>query len=234
VYAGLKITPPFFEIGPKAYLYGKDALKLAQYADRMSRKYNVQIIFTPQYVDIWNIAHHTRSLLVFAQHMDSLEIGRGIGSVLPEAVKTAGAVGVLLNHSEKRLTMDELAVTIKRADQVGLASMVCADHLEDTKVIARMNPNIIIVESPELIGVGKRAVGDKELIARTNQMIHQINSDILILHGAGISTGKDVYDIIAAGSQASGSTSGILNASDPFAVLEEMIRSVRQAWNDTH
>jgi triosephosphate isomerase len=33
--------------------------------------------------------------------MDSLPIGRGIGSVLPEALKGDGAVGVLLNHAEK-------------------------------------------------------------------------------------------------------------------------------------
>lgn len=234
MYSGLKITPPFFELGPKAFLYGDAALKLALYADGVSDKYNVQVIFTPQAVDIWNIAHHTKNILVFAQHMDSIPIGRGIGSILPEAVKAAGAVGVLLNHSEKRLTMDELNRTIQRAEQVGLASMACADNLEDALVIARMNPNIIIVESPELIGVGRRAVGDCEMIARTNKLVHQINPDILILHGAGISSGKDVYDIIAAGSQASGSTSGILNAKDPYAMLEEMIHSVREAWDKTH
>jgi triosephosphate isomerase len=33
--------------------------------------------------------------------MDPLPIGKGNGTVLPEAVKAAGAVGVLLNHAEK-------------------------------------------------------------------------------------------------------------------------------------
>ena len=55
-----------------------------------------------------------------------------------------------------------------------------------------------------------------------------------MLHGAGISSGKDVYAIIAAGAQGTGSTSGVIKAPDPFAMLEEMIRSVRQAWDDTH
>jgi triosephosphate isomerase (TIM) len=234
MYRGIQISPPFFEIGPKAYLYGKEALKLARHADRVSAKYHVPIIFTPQYVDIPLLAQGTRNLLVFAQHMDSLPIGRGIGSVLPEAVRAAGAVGVLLNHAEKKLPLDELERTLRRADEVGLASMACADDLEEAVKVARMAPNIIIAESPDLIGVGKRGENDREKVARINAAIWEINPEIRVLHGAGISCGQDVYDIIAAGSQAAGSTSGILKAEDPFAMLEEMIRSVRAAWDDTH
>jgi triosephosphate isomerase len=234
MYRGIKITPPFFEIGPKAYLYGKDVLRLARHADRMSAKYHVQIIFTPQYVDIPLLAHNTRHLLIFAQHMDSLPIGRGIGSVLPEAVKVAGAAGVLLNHAEKKLTHEELERTIHRADEVGLASMVCADNLEEALKVARMSPNIIVAESPDLIGVGKRGENDRASVARINTAIWDVNPDIRVLHGAGISCGQDVYNIIAAGSQAAGSTSGIIKASAPFAMLEEMIRSVRTAWDAAH
>jgi triosephosphate isomerase len=234
MYRGIRITPPFFEIGPKAYLYGRDLLRLARHAGRVSAKYRVQVIFTPQYVDIPLLAHRTRHLLVFAQHMDSLPVGRGIGSVLPEAVKAAGAVGVLLNHAEKKLTLEELERTIRRADEVGLASMACADDLEEAVKIARMAPNIIIAESPDLIGVGRRGENDHEAVASINAAIWDINPEIRVLHGAGISRGEDVYNIIAAGSQAAGSTSGILMADDPFAMLEEMIRSVRAAWNETH
>jgi len=234
MYRGLRITPPFFEIGPKAYLYGKQALELAKHADAMSKKYDVQVIFTPQYVDIAPIAHEMKHVLVFAQHMDSLRVGRGIGSVLPEAVKAAGGAGVLLNHVEKRLSMDELRCTMQRADDVGLATMVCADNLEDAVSIARLEPNIIIAESPELIGVGKREADDQAAIAEINRAVWDINSEIRVLHGAGISSGQDVYEVIAAGAQGTGSTSGIIKAQDPFAMLEEMLRAARQAWNKTH
>jgi triosephosphate isomerase len=54
------------------------------------------------------------------------------------------------------------------------------------------------------------------------------------LHGAGISSAQDVYEIISMGAQATGSTSGIIKAKDPFAMLEEMIRAVREAWNKSH
>lgn len=234
MHRGLKIVPPFFEIGPKAYLYGRDALALARHADAMSKKYAVQIIFTPQYVDIPLLAHEMERVLVFAQHMDLLEVGRGIGSVLPEAVKAAGAVGVLLNHVEKRLSLDELQRTMKRADEVGLATMVCADDLENAVVIAKMRPNIIIAESPELIGVGKRGGNDQRVIEEINRAVWNVNPEIRVLHGAGISCGQDVFDVVAAGAQGAGSTSGIIKAKDPFAMLEEMIRSAREAWDKTH
>jgi len=234
MFRGLTIVPPFFEIGPKAYLYGGDALALAKHADAMSGKYDVQIIFTPQLVDISLLAHEMKHILVFAQHMDSLKIGRGIGSVLPEAVKAAGAAGVLLNHVEKRLSMDELQLTMQRADEVELATMVCADTLEDAVAIAKMQPNIIIAESPDLIGVGKRGGDDSHIIEEINRAVWNVNPEIRVLHGAGISCGQDVYDVVAAGAQGAGSTSGIIMAKDPFAMLEEMIRSAREAWDKTH
>ncbi len=234
MYRGITVTPPFFEIGPKAYLYGKEALKLARVANRMSAKYNVQVIFTPQYVDIPILARATKNLLVFAQHMDSLPVGRGVGSVLPEAVKAAGAVGVLLNHAEKKLSLDELERTIRRADEVGLASMACADNLEEAVLVARMRPNIIIAESPDLIGVGKRLANDHQSIAEINGAIWAIDPEIRVLHGAGISCGQDVYDIISAGAQAAGSTSGILKADNPFVMVDEMIHAVRSAWDKYH
>lgn len=234
MYQGLELIPPFFEIGPKAYLYGKEVLSLAEFADELCEKYNVQIIFTPQYVDIPLLARETKNLLIFAQHMDSLEIGRGVGSVLPEAVKAAGAEGVLLNHAEKPLPFEIIQRTIQRADEVGLASMVCAGSLEEVEIIARINPNILLAEPPELIGVGKRGADDQEAIRKINELVWEINPEILVLHGAGISCGQDVYEIIALGAQATGSTSGIIKAKDPFVMMEEMIHSVREAWNKTH
>ena len=47
-----RIKPPFFEIGVKNYLYGDQVLELALAADRASREYGVDIIFTTPYADI--------------------------------------------------------------------------------------------------------------------------------------------------------------------------------------
>ena len=230
MYKEFKIKPPFFEIGPKAYLYGEGVLALAKAADKVAGKYDVQIIFDPQYTDIPMLARETENLLIFAQHMDSLPIGRGYGSVLPEAVKAAGAVGVMLNHAEKRISLAELNKTIKRADEVGLATMVCADTIEEAAAIAHLAPNIVVAEEPELIGTGKTS--DVDYVKKTMEVVHSINPDIHVLQGAGISSGKDVYKVIKAGAAATGSSSGIYKAVDPAAMVEEMIHAMRKAWDE--
>ena len=232
MYKNLKIKPPFFEIGPKAYLYGEEMLKLAKVIDKTALKYDVDIIVTPQYTDIRLLADNTERILVFAQHMDPLPVGRGLGSVLPEAVKAAGAVGVMLNHAEKPVTDDVLAETIKRADEVGLGTIVCADTIEDVKKIAKMGPNLIVAEPTELIGTGKTS--DSNYVIDTIKTVHDINPDIMVLQGAGISNGTDVYNTIKLGAQATGSTSGIIKADDPYAMVEEMIYNLRRAWDELH
>ncbi|MBC7333348.1 MAG: triose-phosphate isomerase [Actinobacteria bacterium] len=230
MYREFKIKEPFFEIGPKAYLYGKDVVSLAKAADRISEKYGIPIIFDPQYTDIPIVARETKNLLVFAQHMDSLHIGRGYGSVLPEAIKAAGAVGVILNHSEKRITLSELNRTIKRADEVGLATMVCADTIEEAAAIAHLCPNIIVAEEPEYIGTGKTS--SAEFIRKATEVVHKINPEIKVLIGGGISSPEDVYRVIKAGALATGSSSGVCKAQDPALMVEEMIRALCKAWSE--
>ena len=232
MYKDFKIKPPFFEIGPKAYLYGEEMLKLAKVIDKVAMKYDVDIIVTPQYTDIRLLADNTERILVFAQHMDYLPIGRGLGSVLPEAVKAAGAVGVMLNHAEKPLTFDAIEKTIRRADEVGLATIVCADTIEDVKTIAKIGPNLIVAEPTELIGTGKTS--DSNYVLETIRIVNEINPDIMVLQGAGISNGQDVYNTIKLGAQATGSTSGIIKAQDPYAMVEEMIYNLRKAWDELH
>jgi len=232
MYKGKKIEPPFFEIGPKAYMYGKRILKLAKAADKASEKYGVSIIFTPQYTDIQMISQETSHLYVFAQHMDPIVVGRGLGSVLPEAVKAAGAVGVMLNHAEKPMNVGDLHKAIIRAGEVGLISIVCADSTEEAAAIAEFGPDIIVAEPTALIGTGKTS--DEEYVIRAVAAIRKVNPAIQVLPAAGIRTGADVYRMIKAGAEGTGTTSGIMKAKDPEGMMEEMIRSAREAWDEVH
>lgn len=226
-----RIKPPFFELGPKAYLYGDSLLALAKHADYASKKYDVDIIITPQHADIRLLAGVLERVFVFAQHMDPIPVGPGIGTMLPEAIKSAGAQGVFLNHAEKRMTLSDICRAISRAKEVGLISMVCADTPDEAVAIAHFAPDILVAEAPELIGTGKRNPEDMTVIQQINTMVGRINPNIRILHGAGISDEKDVAAVIAAGAEATGSTSGVIKAKDPFAMLENMIASVRAEWD---
>jgi len=231
MYTEINLKPPIFEMGLKGYLYGKKALEFAKAADSISKKYEVSIIFDPQYVDIPKIVEETENLYIFAQHMDSIEIGRGVGSILPEALKEAGVVGTILNHSERRITLSDIYRTIKRADNVGLATFVCADSPQEAVAVAQLNPNIILVEPPELIETGK-PVGKlfKDIISKTIAMVKKINPKIIICSGGGIRNADDVKKIIRLGAEATGSTSAILKADDPVKKLEEMIKALKEMW----
>ena len=225
-----KIRPPFFEVGPKVYMWGERMLRLAKTLDKIAEAYDLDIILTPQYTDIAAVAANTERIHVYAQHMDSVRPGRGLGAVLPEAVKEAGAVGVMLNHAEKKLDMPTLAATMARADEVGLATIVCADTLEEIKAIAALGPNLMVAEPTALIGTG--VASDMGYVKATIDAVYAINPEIMVLQGAGISTPEDVYRVISAGAQATGCTSAIMAADDPEAIAWKMLEALRRAWDE--
>lgn len=230
--ANCKIKAPFFEIGPKSYLYGDDILELALAADKASETYDVDVIFTCPVVDIRRVAEATKRLHIFAPHMDPIYPGRGLADTLPESLVAAGAEGVMLNHVEKPLAFDVLAETIKRADEVGLTTIVCADSMADAGRIAGLHPDIIVAEPSELIGTGV-SVGPEYVAAATNS-VKNVDENILVLTAAGIAGGEDVYNTIMAGADATGSSSGVAKAADRPAMVDEMIAACRRAWNERH
>lgn len=230
--ANCKIKAPFFEIGPKSYLYGDDIMELALAADAASEKYDVDVIFTCPVVDIRRVAEATKRLHVFAPHMDPIYPGRGLADTLPESLVAAGAEGVMLNHVEKPLSFEVLAETIKRADEVGLTTIVCADSMADASKIAGLHPDIIVAEPSELIGTGV-SVGP-EYVAAATDSVKNVDADILVLTAAGIAGGEDVYNTIMAGADATGSSSGVAKADDRPAMVDEMISACRRAWNERH
>ena len=228
----LILKPPFFEIGPKNYLFGDDILDLARIADEAAAKYDVRVIYTTPYADIRRVAESVKNLKVFAPHMDDIPVGRGIACVLGESLKAAGADGVMLNHAERPLPASTLVRTLNRARELGLMSIVCADSMAETRAVAEMHPDLMITEPTELIGTGQAA--DLSYVKTSVDAITKIDPNIGILVGGGISNGTDVYNTIMAGADATGSSSGIVKAADPGAMVDEMLQALRQAWDDRH
>ena len=226
------LKPPFFEIGPKNYLFGDQILDLARIADEAAAKYDVRVIYTTPYADIRRVAENVKYLKVFAPHMDDIPVGRGLACVLGESLKAAGAVGVMLNHAERPLPASTLARTLNRARELGLMSIGCADSMTETRAVAQMHPDLMITEPTELIGTGQAA--DLSYVKTSVDAIQSIDPNIGILVGGGISNGTDVYNTILAGADATGSSSGIVKAADPGAMVHDMLAAVRQAWDERH
>ena len=134
---------PFLVVNPKSYLYGKASLELALASDKVAKDTGLTVFFTCPYADLRMIKENTQHIIVTAQSMDPLSPGRGMGHVLGESLKEAGAGAVFLNHAENPKTLSDLYKTIQHAKELGLITVVCADSVTEAKAVACMKPDIV-------------------------------------------------------------------------------------------
>lgn len=225
-----EVTVPFLFVNPKSYLYGGQSLALALAADEISEKYGVIIFFTCPYADLRMIAEKTSRVVVTAQNMDSLRPGRGMGAVLPESLAEAGAKAVVLNHAENQKTLAELNACIKRAKELDLITIVCADSTIEAKAVAELGADVILAEPTELIGTGTTAGVD--YIVESTKAIKAVNPETKVMIASGITTAEDCYRVVFNGADGTGSTSGIIKAPDPAKRVEEMTAAIVKAVGD--
>jgi triosephosphate isomerase (TIM) len=205
----------------KTYLEstGQNAITLAKQAEKAAKETGACIVVAPQAVDLQKVAEAVE-IPVFAQHIDPIRPGSSTGHVLAEAVKDAGAVGTLINHSERQLRLIDIDATIALCREKGLTSCVCANNPLVSAAVAAMHPDITSMEPPELIGSGISVSKAKpEIISDTVKLVHQVNSKMTILCGAGISTAEDVSIALKLGTKGVLVASGIVKAKDPYSVL---------------
>ena len=226
----VKIRTPFFETSVKNYIYGDAVLEFAMAADRAAVKYDVDVLFISPYTEIRRIRENCPHLILLAPYMDTLRPGRGMADVLPEALKAAGAQGVVINHCERPMTLSAIKQTIDRANELDMLSFVCADTVEEAMAVAQLHPDIINPEPTELIGSGNAS--DMRYVMEAIQAVKSIDKNIMVEQAAGITTAQQIYDFIMAGSEAAGSASGILKSPDPLALLDEMVSYVKKARED--
>ena len=223
-----KLRTPIILINFKSYkeATGKKAFKLAKTAEKVSLETEVYIGLAPQLVDLASIAHLV-TLPVFAQHIDPIAPGSFTGHVLPESVREAGATGTLINHSERCLKLADIDMTVRRAREVDLVSVVCANNPEVSAAVASLKPDMLAVEPPELIGTGVPVSKAKpEVVSGTAELVKKINSDVLVLCGAGITRGEDVAAALKLRTEGVLVASGIVKAKDPYRVLLEFAEAI--------
>jgi triosephosphate isomerase (TIM) len=218
------VRAPYFEVSIKNYLYGDAVLALAEAADACAAEVGVDVVFVTPYTEIRRVAERTSHLKVFAPYMDSLRPGRGIAAVLPEAVRAAGADGVVLNHVERPMSLAELELAIERARELDLLSFVCAGSPLEAGMLARLGPDILNPEPADRIGTPSAV--DLGFMRAADAAVKEVDDGILVEIAAGISSPEDVHAYIAAGADGCGAASGIMLAPDPAAMLTSMIEAV--------
>lgn len=223
-----KIRTPLILVNFKTYseATGRKAVELAKTAEKISLETEACIALAPQFVDIASIAS-TVSVPVFAQHIDPITPGSFTGHILPESIRETGAVGTLINHSERRLKLADIDATITRARESDLLSVVCANNATVSAAAAALKPNMIAVEPPELIGTGIPVSKAKpEVVSGTVDLVKRMNPDVVILCGAGITRGEDVAAALRLGTEGVLVASGVVKAKDPYKVLLEFAESI--------
>lgn len=224
------LRAPFFETSVKNYIYGDAVLDFAVAVDRAAARHDVDAMFISPYTEIRRIREHCPNLIILAPYMDLLRPGRGMADVLPEALRDAGAQGVVINHCERPMTLTQIRQTIERAAELDMLSFVCADTVAEAVAVAHLGPDIVNPEPTELIGSGQAS--DISYVRGVSQRVKEVNPKILVEQAAGITTAQQIYDFIMAGSDGAGSASGILNSADPVSLLNEMVEAVATARDD--
>ncbi len=225
-----QVNPPLFVVGLKAYIWGRRALRLAKIIEEISRDTSVCFCIVPQLVDIYLLAKETK-VPIFASTMDPIKPGRGAGLHLPEALKEAGAVGVMINHCENRRTLSDIQKLIRRAHEVGLLALVCCDSPEIAAAAALLGADLVASEPPELIGtlssVGRVMEG---FVKNSVEAVKRINPKTTVLVGAGVSTPEDAAKIIRLGADGTGASRAVFEAEDPKTLLKQIARAVEDEW----
>ena len=180
---------------------GESALSLAKICAEVEKETGIKIIPIVQVVDIFRLA--SQGLNVWAQHMDGIDFGPHTGQILPKALKEAGAKGILLNHAEKKLSLEELKkIMEKRQD---FQTLVCSESIKEGQQIATLKPDFLAYEPSELIG-GTVSVSQAkpEIISDFVAKIKEVP----ILIGAGIHNKEDIKKALELGAK------GVLASSD--------------------
>jgi triosephosphate isomerase len=222
------MAEPFILINCKAFPQGMGSRGqlIAEAAEAVMEESGVRIGMAPVYTEIHPISHHFR-IPVYAQHIDGVEPGAFTGHVTAAAVRHAGAVGTLINHSERRLTLAGIEAAVKAARAARLETVVCTNNDPTTAAASALGPDFVAVEPPELIGSGISVCkADPGIIKRSVEAARKVNPQVKVLTGAGIQSGDCVKTALDLGTNGVLLASSVVKAEDPAKVLRDLVSLV--------
>ncbi len=209
----------------KAYaeVDGVKAVDLAKACEKVAAETGAKIVACPPMVELSQVAASV-SIPVLSQNIDPKKPGSATGWVTPSMVKACGCAGTLINHAEHKVDNEVVGQAIAMAHELGLVTVVCANTVEDAKVLAKYAPEYIAVEPPELIG-GDISVttADPAIVRDTVDAVKAVNPEVRVLCGAGVKNGKDVAAALSLGAEGVLLASGVVKAKDPYAVLKDLV-----------
>lgn len=216
-----------FIINCKNYeeISGNKIIKFVKTAEEISKKFKVKIAIAPPQHLIGVATNSTIPIL--AQHVDTAKIGSTTGYIVPELLKKSKVKGSLINHSEHRISSKEISQLVSKLKQLKMISVVCVKDVAEVKKYAKLNPDYIAIEPPELIGSGKAVSTEQpDLISKAADAVKKEKNNTKLLCGAGIVSGNDVSKAIELGSKGILVASGIIKAKDWTKIISEFSKAM--------
>ena len=202
--------------------YPSDPVGIATAARDVAAESDVRIAVSPQAAHLERVAE--TGVETWAQHVSPVEHGSHTGSTLAEAVADAGAVGTLVNHSERRLRLADIDGALDAADRADLETIVCANNPSQVGAAAALGPDGVAVEPPELIG-GDVSVSqaDPDIVENAVDAAAAVDDSVDVLCGAGISSGEDLVSAGDLGASGVLLASGVAKADEPKEALADLV-----------
>lgn len=222
------VRTPLILVNFKAYpeALGPRALDLAKTCAVVAEETGRSIAIAPSALDLAQVAGSVR-LPVFAQHLDPVETGKATGWIPPEAALAAGAVGTLVNHSERKVAWEEMRDLIAKGRKLGLEVVACADDVAEAETAAKLGPDYIAIEPPELIGGDVSVTTARpEVITKAVERIRAQNPRVQVLCGAGVKAGTDVAKALELGTVGVLLASGVVKARNPERALRDLAKGL--------
>jgi triosephosphate isomerase len=216
-----------FVINCKNYeeIAGNEIIKFVKIAEKVSKKFKVKIAIAPPQHLIGLVSNS--SITILAQHIDDSKIGSTTGFVIPELLKKSKVKGSLINHSEHRISSEEIQKLVLKLKELKMISILCVKDVAEAKKYAKLDPDYIAIEPPELIGSGKAVSKEKpELITKAAIAVKSAKNKTKLLCGAGIVSGEDVSKAAELGSKGILVASGIVKSKDWNKVMTEFAKSM--------
>jgi len=194
----MKIKTPLLLINFKVYDEAVgNYLGISKVAKKVADELNVSIAVAPSHLVLKEVS---KILPTFAQSINPYEPGAHTGSIVAEDIKRAGAIGALINHSEKRLNAKDVKACVDRCRENELVSVVCVADENEAKEYARFHPDFIAIEPPELIGGNVSVSTAKpEVVTGSVNAVKSISKNVEVLCGAGIKTREDIKKALELG-----------------------------------
>lgn len=217
----MNLEYPLFLVNYKLYegTVGEEGLAYARTVERVAGETGARFAVAPGTPDLRLVAGNA-DVPVVAQAVDPVAAGRGTGSILPEAVRAAGAAAVMVDHPEYPETLDGVETVVERCRAVGLDAIVSVDSVDAARAVLAFDPDCLLFEKPDDVATGRAITRTHpERVERFVETVAAENPRTKVLVGGGITDPEDVARGFELGADAAGAASAALGADDREAWL---------------